>query len=274
MGKRPSDKHSIDRINVNGHYEPNNCRWATSEEQMNNTSANHYVTYENETHTIAEWAKIKNMSASLISDRLLRGWDIEKVFNYQKPKRKSRRKTELEQHTYDDFKEEIQDISTLNPRAKNLLGKRFGSLVVKELLTPVIRSGQKKVRWLCQCDCGNWTDSRADMLVHGHATSCGCRKHRGELSKTHGKTHTPEHTVWTNIKAWCYNENHERYHQYGGLGIKVCDEWLNSFERFYEDMGDKPQETAECRYNFSRHDLNGDFTKENCYWKKKMKRVK
>lgn len=51
---------SIDRINNNGNYEPNNCRWINSQEQMNNTRRNHYITYKNETHTIAEWARILN----------------------------------------------------------------------------------------------------------------------------------------------------------------------------------------------------------------------
>jgi hypothetical protein len=274
MGKRPSDKHSIDRIDVNGHYEPSNCRWATPEEQANNTSVNHYITYEGETHTIAEWGKIKNMSPSLISDRIRKGWDIEKVFTYQRTKGNSKKTKQVEQHTYEDFKEEILDISQKFATTKNLLGERFGSLVVKEYLTPVIKGGQKKVRWLCQCDCGNWKAVRGDLLRRGSATSCGCNKNRTELLKTHGKTNTPEHTAWTNIKAWCYNKKHERYCQYGGRGIKVCEEWLNSFEQFYKDMGEKPLETAECRYILSRHDLNGEFNKENCYWKKIMKKVK
>ena len=51
---------SIDRINNNGNYEPNNCRWISSSVQMNNTRRNHYVTYKNEIHSIAEWAKILN----------------------------------------------------------------------------------------------------------------------------------------------------------------------------------------------------------------------
>ena len=55
---------SIDRINVNGDYEPSNCRWATSLTQMNNTRRSRYVTYNNETHTVSEWARIINSTYS------------------------------------------------------------------------------------------------------------------------------------------------------------------------------------------------------------------
>ena len=51
---------SIDRIDVNGNYEPKNCRWVNSQVQMNNTRNNHYITYNNETHSIADWARIFN----------------------------------------------------------------------------------------------------------------------------------------------------------------------------------------------------------------------
>lgn len=73
---------TIDRINVNGDYEPNNCRWVTWEEQENNRTNNHYITYKVETHTMKQWSEILGIKYSTLSNRLNSyNWDIERCFN-------------------------------------------------------------------------------------------------------------------------------------------------------------------------------------------------
>lgn len=70
---------TIERIDVNGNYEPNNCCWIPLIEQAKNRRTTHYLTFNNETHNIREWSKIIGISENAIHHRLKSGWSIEKT---------------------------------------------------------------------------------------------------------------------------------------------------------------------------------------------------
>lgn len=70
---------SIDRIDVNGHYEPNNCRWISMLEQGKNTRNIHNITYKGETHCLSDWARISGVKRPTLFQRLNNGWSIEQA---------------------------------------------------------------------------------------------------------------------------------------------------------------------------------------------------
>lgn len=80
MGPRPSGG-TVERGNVNGDYEPGNCRWAQQIEQANNRRNNRRLTLDGQTRTVAEWARYAGMTKSSLLHRLKAGWPLEEALS-------------------------------------------------------------------------------------------------------------------------------------------------------------------------------------------------
>lgn len=139
------DNLTIERIDNNKGYSPDNCKWIPKEDQARNRRMNYYFTYNGKTQCLSEWCRELGM------------------FNHY-PCIKSR----ILEHGM-SFEEAIltpiKDTSSVD-----ISGNRYGRLTAISFSRKV----NKKYYWLCKCDCGNTKEVRKDQLISGNVKSCGC----------------------------------------------------------------------------------------------------
>lgn len=139
------------------------------------------------------------------------------------------------------------------PNFASLIGQRFG------LLTVVAEPGVNTNRMVTvQCDCGNTKNVGAVNLKSGRTKSCGCMWR----APKHGMSRRPEYYAWAALIHRCTNPLSKSWKHYGGRGITVCQRWLESFESFYADMGDRPSRD----HSIDRINNDGNYEPSNCRW--------
>jgi len=147
--------------------------------------------------------------------------------------------------------------------AINMIGERYGRLVV------VAKAPSDKYwnsRWRCQCDCGATKETLRMNLIKGLTQSCGClhkdiMREEGKKTATHGMALSRTYKTWIAMVRRCTKPTDQAWKKYGQLGIMVCDRWINSFENFYADMGERPHKTSIDRINPFK-----GYSPDNCRW--------
>lgn len=156
---------------------------------------------------------------------------------------------------------------------KEMTGQRFGRVVVVHFDRI---DKYRQARWLCRCDCGTEFATKGASLRQGDTQSCGCLRRDivasqiKSRSTTHAMSRTKEYRCWCHMIGRCCNAKDKAFSGYGGRGITVCNEWRNSFDAFFADMGLAPSP----RHSIERDDVNGDYCKANCRWATQLEQAR
>lgn len=147
-------------------------------------------------------------------------------------------------------------------RAEIKSGDRFGMLIIiKEVDPHVTPCGTIRRQFLTKCDCGKESivGLRRLMKTHVQTLSCGCSYDLPSFTRKYenGEKSHFLYSTWRGMKQRCYYTQSLKYKDYGGRGIKVCDDWRTNFRAFYDWA---IANGASKELTLDRIDINGNYS--------------
>lgn len=151
----------------------------------------------------------------------------------------------------------------------DMVGARYGRLIGLE------RSGANEAGealWLFLCNCGNKVVLPGKRVRSGGTKSCGCQKRESArlTNRKHGMAHTLAYKRWESIKQRTTNPKNPSYKNYGARGIKMCAEWMGSFDAFYAYVGECPGQ----EWSLDRLDNDGNYEAGNVAWSTRSQQMR